>query len=95
MALQINKTFDNGVTATACYCRVDTINYNKSSNIDSELTGSVVTVAFYFNQTARNDNSMNILEKIVYLLPDFTRETRADIYTYLKTLDDFSGATDV
>jgi len=91
----MSKTFDNGVVATASYIKVVNIRYNKTSNIEAELAGSVVTVAYYFDEAARTDNSMNILEQAMYDLPDFTRETREDIYTYLKTLDDFAGATDV
>lgn len=95
MAIQINKQFNNGVIAPECYIKITNIRYLRNSSVSSELEGLEITISFYYNKVARDNNSTNYLEQKNYIFPDFIKETRTLQYEYLKTLDDFSGAIDV
>ena len=86
MALQINKTFDNGVIAPECYIKITNIRYSKMSSASAEMTGTEIIISFYFNKTARDNDTTNYLEQKEYTLPDFMKETREEQYKYLINL---------
>ena len=85
MALQFSKTFDNGVVAPECYGKIHLVEYVPNVGIICFLT-------LYYNKDAR-DNGLNPIKEVRYEMVD--QESRADIYTYLKTLPDFEGALDI
>jgi hypothetical protein len=94
MALKINTTLKSGVVATEAYAKIIKINY-LPARYPAAVAGIGVVVAFYFNKAARDADQYEYIEARDYLIEDMTKESREDQYTYLKTLDDFSGATDV
>jgi hypothetical protein len=94
MALQLDTTLDKGVVANSSYARIVEIIYIGSTN-PNDPVGNSVMVAFYFNEDARNADERDYLETRKYICEDESKESRADLYTWLKTLDDFAGATDV
>ena len=94
MALQLNKTLTGGVVAAECYSRIIEAKYTKEIYPEA-LEGIRLVVAFYFNKAARDADEHDFTERREYLLEDATKETRDEQYTYLKTLDDFSGAVNI
>lgn len=94
MALKINKTFGNGIVAPDCYSKIIRTDYTVAE-YPEPTTGTRLIVAFYFNAAARTANDNNFIEVKEYAMPDYSQELRADQYTYLKTLPEFSGAIDV
>lgn len=85
MALQLNKTY-KGFTCN--YWKILTMT---SDNIN---THTIIRIGLYKDSTARQSSVDNFLEAQAYNM-DGVDKTRSDAYTYLKTLDDFSGAQDV
>jgi hypothetical protein len=92
MAMQLNKTLDNGVTG----------NYWKITNIRIDRMGLQITVdvRLWVSQSTRN-SGLNPLEIDSYVLTgsDYTTAMAASnlvaaIYDYLKALPDFSGEVD-
>lgn len=96
MALKINKTFNNGVTAPNCYAKIMGNDYEPYKGYTEPPAGFIISVSFFFDEAARNEDvHSNVIHREQYFIEDVTKETRDDQYTYLKTLDDFTGATDV
>lgn len=97
MALQLNKTLTGKVVAPECYARIIESRYGKSLTqpYPESILGIHVTVGFYFNAAARTEDDRQYIESQTYTIIDMTKETRADQYTYLKTLPEFAGAIDV
>jgi len=96
MALQINKTFNNGVVAQEAYVKILDNDYEPVREGGDGPDGLLITIAFYYNQAARNSNLYeNILETKEYLLADKSIESRSSQYAYLKSLPEFSGAIDI
>jgi len=93
MALKLNKTLNKGIVAAECYAKILEIRYYK--NNDLEEAGIKITVGFYYSEDARAGNDRDYIDINEYIISDTTVETRAAQYAYLKTLDDFSGATDI
>jgi hypothetical protein len=90
MALQNNLQSTYGVTFENAYIRV------------AELSGSKdilnIRVKWYVNQTARVNSAQPLQEQVYSFVPSV--EDKADNfikqgYNYLKTLEQFSTATDV
>ena len=101
MALQLNiQDTSFGITAPTAYAKITNFNYDMQS-------GSVqVGVAFYLSAAARRANKTPINHKSfsgmmgyapgqVDLDTELPVGFRTTIYTWLKTLPDFVGATDV
>ena len=94
MALQLNKELPSGVIA----------NYYKACEpkIDSSSKGGTCVVKLYLNFAARNANKKELVNK-VYVIPEgvfsslnlANTDARSLVYTYLKTLPEFTGAIDV
>lgn len=95
MALQITQTLPNGIS----------ISYHKIFYVATKLTPSetiaTISVASYCCETERNTEKaansegglrIQLTDYDVSAQPIFTNT--ADVYTYLKTLPDFAGATD-
>lgn len=95
MALQFSTTLGKGIVAPACYAKIVTTDFIRISELDSELAGPRVMVAFYFNKVARDADSKNYIEVREYLFPNWSAETRAQQYTYLQSLPDFAGSIDI
>lgn len=93
MALQVNKTLSKGIVASECYAKIIEVRYYKLGHL--EENGINLTVGFYYNSDAREGDERNYIETNNYIISDETIETRGAQYTYLKTLDDFDGATDI
>jgi len=94
MALKLNTTLEGGVIAPDCYAKIIRTEYLTRIGISGATPGIRLFVGFYFNEDARDADDQQFVEQREYLLEDMTKETRADQYTYLKTLDDFTGAID-
>lgn len=94
MALQINTTLENGVIAEECYAKILNVNYQERP-LRYGPSGIQIGVGFYFNKAARDDDINNTIIINDYVIEDRSIEAREDQYSYLKTLDDFSGAIDV
>lgn len=88
MALQINKSFDNGVVASECYVRISHIGY---------LENMVeIGATYYYNTAARSEDISKAMLITCFATPEGQDpETRQDQYNYLKTLEEFSEASDV
>ena len=93
MALQINKTLNKGIVANECYAKIIEVRYYSLNQL--EEPGINLAVAFYYNASARVQNARDYIDVNNYIISDETMETRAAQYVYLKTLEDFSGATDI
>lgn len=94
MALEIKKTFKNGVEAKKCYIRVGMARYNR--------TQTSCWIEYYFNKEAR-DNDLGMVTKMSF---EFTLDIvggelspncdkRSWFYDELKKLPEFEHAKDV
>lgn len=82
MALKLNKEFDNGAIAPECYVKIGRIEFAPMS---------FIMAVFYYTKEARDNNKTPVETRMI---PRGTCESRADAYTYLKTLPEFEGAID-
>lgn len=88
MALQKDIVLNTGVTVS--YHRINSI------------TETQVDVLSYLNQQARLDGK-SAIQSVSYAIPSFTEDElkvqgnspKVLAYTYLKTLEGFSGSTDI
>jgi hypothetical protein len=94
MALQISKTLTGGVVAPECYAKIIETKY-LNQPYPTPTTGIRVFVGFYFNAAARTANYEEYVQIQEFTIADVAKETRAEQYTYLKTLPEFAGAIDV
>ena len=96
MALCVNRPDTAvGVPAPQAYCRVVAYSYD----VDADVVQIVVNV--YFNASARAQNK-NPIASTVYAAANAdvfqgggNKPNEQKCYDYLKTLNDFSGSTDV
>ena len=95
MALQKDVTLDNGIFVPGAYHKVTLL------QVTALGTGinAIATVTTYLNQQLSDLNAPPILIKS-YNVENFdiaidTVSAGLQIYSFLKTLDDFAGATDV
>jgi hypothetical protein len=98
MALQMQRNFPKyGFTAPSAYHRVGSLSLSSSNSVRTLN----IELRVYFNANARtNGNAPIHTEK--YLLPYPTTSTAQNqynlvkhVYEHLKSLSEFSGATDV
>lgn len=95
MALQKSLTLDNGLVATDAYHKVTLV---EVTAFGGDVAASI-RVSTYLDQSRADAGGTTVLDRL-YRMPTFdktddTKSAHAQIYAYLKTLDDFSGATDV
>ena len=87
MALSLNTTTPFGLTLTGAYAKVTTFSGDKT-NLD-------ITVAWYVNKAARDENKRPINVQRLQVPTPTDGGTVAGIYTYLKTQPEFTGAGDL
>lgn len=89
MALQKTIVLGNGLTVENAYIRIDTV-----SGYKEQIT---VSVNFYVSQEGFNGGQGYLEQKFYSFVPNVS-DTSADFikqgYEYLKTLEEFAGATD-
>lgn len=94
MALQKTLTLDNGLVATDAYHRI----MDATVRAIGPNVGAEANIATYLDRDRALANGPPIVVRR-YSIPfdkdDDTQSAHAQIYTYLKTLDDFTGSTDV
>jgi len=94
MALKINKTLEGEILASECYIKIIEAKYLRQQ-YPVVKEGTTITVGFYFNKVARDNDEFQFINSERYLIEDTTKETRKSQYEYLKTLDEFSEAVDI
>jgi len=94
MALQINKTFENGIISPECYVKIISVGYVKSPMYNPNPSSSFLELAYYFNKDAREANTNNMIFRNFISMENIL-EIREEQYNYLKTLDEFKDASDV
>lgn len=88
MALELSYTSPSGFTAAEAYCRI------VKTEVIKDTDQTTVYLNIYYDAAARIADAAPIGSDILYL--DLPFDTSwADIYTEIKTLDAYSGATDV
>lgn len=95
MALQLTIDLASGITVTNAYHKV------VGMNVTARGTGATafLEVATYLNSTKANENAQPVLIR-TYNMGTFNKANdavtaAAQAYTYLKTLSDYTSATDV
>lgn len=95
MALQKTLVLDNGLTATDAYHKITLLEVIARG----ETCTAVARVTSYLNSTKADENGAALLERsftmTTFNKADSSQSAAAQVYTYLKTLDEFDGATDV
>lgn len=92
MALQLNIELNNGITVPTSYARIKCIiiSHTKRRNIE------MIDLEIYNNKDSYDNDKEPIMDlKFTRPYDDTMTTSFADIYTYLKTLPEFAGATDV
>lgn len=95
MALQKAMTLSKGVSAPECYIKIIAVDYVKLSELDEDLTGPRVILAFYYNKPARDADSRNFIETQEYTCSAWDVETREEMYAKMKTFPEWADAIDV
>lgn len=93
MALQISFDSDLGYTFDSSYWRVHTVNLFRTLNSINKVS---TTLQVFANQAARDSLASEVASRnFQWEVPQGTSLSLADIYTYLKTFPELSGAIDV
>lgn len=95
MALSLNLELDSGLTVTDAYHKI----VQMSVRAVGTTCSAYLEVNSYVDQTRANNAATPVLVR-TYLMPEFdktddSQTAAAQAYNYLKTLSDFSGASDV
>ena len=86
MALQINKAAEHGFTASSAYVKI--------SKFIGDKENVTFMIDYFYDEQARIDGKPPFGSGS-YKMVTPTTDLLPALYTYLKTLDEFSGATDV
>jgi hypothetical protein len=97
MALQMSRTFNTGITASQAYHKLGTGQLLS----DSSGYGMRFEVKVYYNASARTSGKAPIEIMNYFMTINSTSSTQShynpvkSMYEYLKSLSEYSGATDV
>ena len=93
MALQFSHTDNRGITIATAYARIENVELlnHVSGNAQED-----VRICIFASQSAHQSDKVPMdIWTFKRVFDPATTTSFADIYTYLKTLPEFSGATDV
>lgn len=94
MAFKLSKTLKGKVPAADCYAMILRTDY-QTQYFPGSTGGINVTIAYYYNQAAREDNDAEYIDSEIVNIQDTTKDSREDMYKEMKKLDKFKDSDDV